>query len=57
MQIPKRLLDILVCPICKTAVTLLLDDAGVKCQTCKRVYHVRDEILNMLPEEATIASD
>ena len=57
MEIPKRLLDILVCPVCKTAVTLLPDDTGLKCQTCKRVYQVRDEILNMLPEEATIAPD
>ncbi|HXM99931.1 MAG TPA: Trm112 family protein [Candidatus Dormibacteraeota bacterium] len=57
MEIPKRLLDILVCPVCKTTVTLLPADVGFKCQTCKRVYRVRDEIPNMLPEEATIAPD
>jgi uncharacterized protein YbaR (Trm112 family) len=57
MEIPKRLLDILVCPVCKTAVAVLADDTGLKCQSCKRVYRVRDHIPNMLPEEATIAAD
>jgi len=57
MEIPKRLLDILVCPVCKTAITFLSDDSGLKCQTCKRVYRVRDDIPNMLPEEATITAD
>jgi uncharacterized protein YbaR (Trm112 family) len=57
MPIPKELLDILVCPVCKTPVKLLADNSGLKCQTCKRVYPVRDEIPVMLPEEATIASE
>jgi uncharacterized protein YbaR (Trm112 family) len=57
MEIPKRLLDILVCPVCKTPVTPLAGNAALKCQTCKRVYPVRDEIPCMLPEEATIASE
>lgn len=57
MEIPKRLLEILVCPVCKAPLTLLAADAGLKCQTCKRVYQVRDEIPNMLPEDATIAPD
>lgn len=57
MEIPKRLLDILACPICKTPVTLIAANAGLKCQACKRVYPVRDEIPVMLPEEATIAAD
>ena len=54
MEIPKQLLDILVCPICKSPVTLLAGNAALKCQSCKRVYPVRDEIPCMLPEEATI---
>jgi uncharacterized protein YbaR (Trm112 family) len=54
MAIPKELLEILVCPICKTSVTLTADNSGLKCETCKRVYPVRDDIPVMLPEEAKI---
>lgn len=57
MTIPKELLDILVCPLCKTPVKLLPDGSGLKCSTCRRVYPVRDEIPVMLPEEAKIAQD
>jgi uncharacterized protein len=54
MPIPKELLDILVCPICKTPVKFTPDSKGLKCETCKRVYPVRDEIPVMLVEEAKI---
>jgi len=52
MGIPQELLDILVCPICKTPVKLTPDNSGLKCGTCRRVYPVRDDIPVMLPEEA-----
>jgi len=57
MPIPKDLLDILVCPVCKTPVHPLADHSALKCEACKRVYPVRDNIPVMLPEEATIASE
>jgi uncharacterized protein YbaR (Trm112 family) len=59
MTIPQELLDILVCPVCKTPVKLTLDNSSLKCQssTCRRVYPVRDDIPVMLPEEATIATE
>jgi len=57
MPISQELLDILVCPVCKTPVKLTLDGAGLKCATCRRVYPVKDEIPVMLPEEATVASE
>jgi len=57
MIIPKYALDILVCPICKTRLELLSDESGLKCVSCRRVYAVRDDIPNMLPEEATIAPE
>jgi uncharacterized protein YbaR (Trm112 family) len=57
MAIRQDLLDILVCPICKTPVKLLPDGSGLKCQTCKRVYPVRDDIPVMLPEEAKIVAE
>jgi uncharacterized protein YbaR (Trm112 family) len=57
MTISKELLDILVCPICKQPVHLLLDESGLKCDVCKRVYPVRDGIPVMLPEEASVAAE
>ena len=57
MPIPDELLALLVCPVCKKPVHLLPDNSGLKCDVCKRVYPVRDEIPVMLPEEATFASD
>jgi uncharacterized protein YbaR (Trm112 family) len=57
MAISQELLDILVCPVCKTPVKFTPDNSGLKCQTCKRVYPVRDEIPVMLPEEAKIAAE
>jgi uncharacterized protein len=52
MAISKELLEILVCPICKTPVKLTADNSGLKCGTCRRVYPVRDDIPVMLVEEA-----
>ncbi len=57
MILSKELLDILVCPVCKQPVHPLPDESGLKCDACKRVYPVRDDIPVMLPEEATIAPE
>lgn len=57
MPIPKDLLDILVCPVCKKPVHPVPGDSGLQCEGCKRVYPVRDNIPVMLPEEATMASE
>src|SRR5258708_3387681 len=57
MRIPQELLDILVCPVCKTPVKMLPDDSALKCQTFRRVYPVRDHIPRILPEASTIATE
>ena len=57
MAISKQLLDILVCPVCKKPVHLLQDGSGLKCDECKRVYPVRDDIPVMLPEEAKVVNE
>jgi uncharacterized protein YbaR (Trm112 family) len=57
MPISKELLAILVCPVCKEPVHLLADNSGLKCDACKRIYPVRDDIPVMLAEEATLASE
>lgn len=54
MAVPKDLLDILVCPLCKTPVKMISAQSGLKCETCKRVYPVRDDIPVMLVDEARI---
>ncbi len=54
MAISKDLLDILVCPLCKAPVRLTPDESGLKCEQCKRVYPIRDEIPVMLVDEAKI---
>jgi uncharacterized protein len=57
MAVSKELLAILVCPVCKNRINLLPDGSGLKCDACKRVYPIRDDIPVMLPEEATLAKD
>ncbi len=57
MSISKELLAILVCPVCKGPIHLVANGSGLKCDACKRIYPIRDDIPVMLPEEATIAND
>lgn len=54
MAVSKELLDILVCPLCKTPVKLTSDQGGLKCSTCHRVYPIRDDIPVMLVDEARV---
>lgn len=54
MAIDPQLLEILACPACKTPVQLVKDGAALKCNTCKRVYPIKDDIPVMLVDEATI---
>jgi uncharacterized protein YbaR (Trm112 family) len=57
MPVAKELLDILVCPLCKTPVTPTADQQGLKCATCHRVYPVRDDIPVMLVDEARVEGE
>jgi uncharacterized protein len=54
MAVSKELLEILVCPLCKTTVELKSDGSGLKCVQCHRVYPVRDDIPVMLIDEAKV---
>ena len=54
MAIDKELLDILACPVCKTPVRLVKGDTALKCDTCHRVYPIKDDIPVMLIDQATI---
>jgi len=57
MAVSKELLDILVCPLCKTPVKPTSDQQGLKCSTCKRVYPVRGDIPIMIVSDARIDSE
>ncbi|MFY9584098.1 MAG: Trm112 family protein [Candidatus Acidiferrales bacterium] len=57
MTVSKELLEILVCPLCKTPVRLTPDGKGLKCATCRRVYPIRDDIPVMLPDEAHVEAE
>jgi uncharacterized protein len=57
MAVSKELLDILVCPLCKTPVKTTADGQGLKCSTCRRVYPIREDIPIMLIDEARIDAE
>lgn len=57
MAVAKELLDILVCPLCKTPLTPTPDQQGLKCATCRRVYPVREDIPIMLVDEARVDAE
>ena len=54
MAVDPALLEILVCPECKTPVTLVKNGTALKCERCRRVYPIKDDIPVMLVDEATI---
>lgn len=53
-MISQDLLDILVCPLCKTALTLKENGESLKCGQCRRVYPIQDDIPILLVDAATI---
>lgn len=57
MAVDPALLEILVCPECKTPVRLVNNGTGLRCDTCRRVYPIRDDIPVMLVDEATVEAD
>ena len=56
MAVSSELLEILVCPKCKTKVGLKPNGKGLKCTNaeCGLVYPIKDDIPVMLVEEATV---
>ena len=52
MTIDKKLLDILVCPICKKDLDYQEDVQELICLIDKLAYPIRDDIPIMLPTEA-----
>ena len=54
MPVDPELLEILACPACKTPVRLVKDGTALKCDTCHRVYAIKDDIPVMLIDKATV---
>jgi len=54
MAVDPALLEILVCPACKTPVRLTADGSGLRCDKCRRVYPIKDDIPVMLIDEAKV---
>lgn len=54
----KRLLDILVCPLCKSQLQLDADNGELICKADRLAYPIRDDVPVMLVDEArTLSSD
>jgi uncharacterized protein YbaR (Trm112 family) len=47
-----KLLDILVCPICKGPLLFVKADRELICKPCRLAYPIRDDIPVMLEDEA-----
>ncbi len=54
MAISAELLELLVCPLCKSALELKQDDKALKCHGCRHVYPIRDDVPVMLIDEARL---
>jgi len=54
MTIPKDILDVLACPVCKKNVELRND--ALVCVDCNKAYPIKDRIPVMLADEATEAT-
>ena len=54
----RKLLEILVCPVCKGPLEHRRQEAELVCRACRLAYPVRDDIPVMLEEEArSVSSD
>jgi uncharacterized protein YbaR (Trm112 family) len=54
VAVDPALIEILVCPACKAPVRLVKNDTALRCDGCRRVYPIKDDIPVMLIDEATI---
>ena len=57
MALDPRLTATLVCPVCKGAIFWDPDQSLFVCPRCKLAFEVKDNIPNMIPEEAKKLSD
>ena len=53
-MLAKELLEVLICPVCRQALEYRQNPESLKCAQCHRLYTVKDDIPNMLIDEATL---
>lgn len=52
MEVSAKLIEMLVCPVCKTPVKLTADRGGLWCASCHLIYPIRDGFPVMIKDEA-----
>lgn len=52
MPLSSELLEIIVCPKCKGALTYLIEKEKLNCESCRLSFRVEDDIPILLIEEA-----
>ena len=52
LPVDAKLLDVLVCPVCKGPLVYRKEQAELICSPCRLAYPVRDDIPVMLEDEA-----
>lgn len=52
MEISPKLIEMLVCPVCRTPVKLTADNHGLRCSQCRLIYPIRDGFPVMIKDEA-----
>jgi LSD1 subclass zinc finger protein len=52
LEVSSKLIEMLVCPVCKTPVKLTPDSQGLRCSTCCLIYPIRDGFPVMIKDEA-----
>ena len=57
MPLNASLLAILACPVCQGDIRLTVDEKGLKCLSCQRVYPIKDDIPVMIVDEAVVEPD
>ncbi len=57
MALSPDFLEILRCPACKGRIELKADGSALACESCRRVYPIRDDIPILIVEEATIETE
>jgi LSD1 subclass zinc finger protein len=52
LEVSSKLIEMLVCPVCKTPVRLTPDSQGLRCASCCLIYPIRDGFPVMIKDEA-----
>ena len=57
MKITEEFVETMICPACGGRLQLTTAADAIKCLACRRVYQIKDDIPDMLPEHATIEEE